>query len=152
MASTPVCINKNYHIPVRNCVCALCGGQCGRYNLQMCAKEWRPYVNTRKTKCDNATMHNVRTFQYLLKSLDSTVTHWMPYIFYKLHFLQINTRFFPSYQLQSYTQHIHINTKSFVSVGRLVRFSTKLLRSAMDSCPRCGDCSNRIPCDLAYIR
>jgi hypothetical protein len=47
---TRVCINKKYHIPDSNYVCELCGGQCGRYHLQMCAKRVKTLCEYAKDK------------------------------------------------------------------------------------------------------
>jgi hypothetical protein len=47
---TSVCINKKYHIPDSTCVCELCGGQCGRYHLQMCPKRVRILCEYAKDK------------------------------------------------------------------------------------------------------
>jgi hypothetical protein len=47
---TRVCINKKYHIPDSTCVCELCGGQCGRYHLQMCAKRVKTLCEYAKDK------------------------------------------------------------------------------------------------------
>jgi hypothetical protein len=42
--------HKKYHIPDSNCVCELCGGQCGRYHLQMCAKRVKTLCEYAKDK------------------------------------------------------------------------------------------------------
>jgi hypothetical protein len=47
---TRECSNKKYHILDSTCVCELCGGQCGRYHLQMCAKRVKTLCEYSKDK------------------------------------------------------------------------------------------------------
>jgi hypothetical protein len=62
---TRVCINKKYHIPDSTCVCELCGGQCGRYHLQMCAKRvktLREYAKDKSVNSNNAQCAHLPIF------------------------------------------------------------------------------------------